>query len=264
MSGTRPARRLHLVDDNGEVVPSAKLTELQAALEKAREDLKLAERDLVSKRRQLAEKERDKARERLDHPQRELIKRIAVYWHRKCRPEDYARPRRRINPITPERFDAVAGIVEREEIVREEGKRSQRAWKFEFEHFKAAIDGEAFDPFLPPMKNGKANPQNDLEQIFRTEARFEMAMKKCPYEVVPVLPARLSPKEVAERGVTRDTPSQVPISVRGPAGVGRSEGSNESSYPLGGRVGREPLRVEARGLLVRARLEAGAAPESAA
>lgn len=193
---TAPARRhLQLVDgDTGEVVESRELAALQAALEKAQADLKNAEKDLRAKRRIITQLQEDKARERLEHPQRDLIRGICKYWHQVCRPEDYE-GRRRIVSDSPDRFDAVAALVEMERIVRDEGVKGKRRreWVYEREHFAAAINGAAFDPFVTVHKNGKQERHNDLSQICKDVTRFERAIAKCPYEVTPILPARAAP-----------------------------------------------------------------------
>lgn len=188
----QPAPHLRLVNaETGEFVPSQKLDELNALVAKFKGDLKNAEKDLRAKRRQNAELVRDKARERLEHPQREFVKRVAMSWWQVCRPEDF-NGRRRINPMTPDRFDAIAHLAEMEEVRLVDGKRT-RCWKYEAEHFKAAIAGAAFDPYTPILKNGKPDPQNDLEQICRSVSRFERFILKCPYPVVPIVPARPRP-----------------------------------------------------------------------
>lgn len=178
MSAGPASRHLHLVDsETGEVVPSAELAKLQAEVEKLREDRKGLEKDLRTKRRQISELERDKARERLEHPDRELIKRVATYWHRKCKG---ASPR--INPLSPARFDAVAGLAEMEEIHAdpETGKRSRRK-RYRPEDFKRAIDGAAFDHYVKKRRNGTEQHFDDLELICRDSKQFEEFMARAPY-----------------------------------------------------------------------------------
>lgn len=204
----QPATHLRLVrvnDEIGEVeyLDSHALEALEAELEKLRVDVKMAQRDVKSKNRRIAELERDLIRERLEHPDREFIKKVGIYWWRKCRGKDY-NGRRRINPMSPDRFDAVAALAEMQELKTVDGKRV-RCWKYEAQHFKAAIDGAAFDPFTPVAKNGVKQPQNDLEQICRNVSKFEASFKKAPYYEdrddyeFPPVPGfvRLSPREVA-------------------------------------------------------------------
>lgn len=186
----QPAPHLRLVNtETGEFVPSQKLEELMAELAKVRGDFKNAERDLKIKRRQLTELQRDKARERLEHPQHELIERICKYWHRRCRHGDV-----KVNPMSPARFDAVAGLVEMEMLVAVEGKRRRRReWRYEMEDFKAAIDGADFDHYAKKRKNGTEQHFDDLELICRDSKQFEEFRARCPHPVVPILPARPRP-----------------------------------------------------------------------
>lgn len=184
-----PSRHLHLVDETGEVVPSSKLADMQAELEKLRGDFANAEKDLKVKRRQIAELQRDKARERMEHPQRDLVVRVLRYWHRRCRGGSA-----RVNPLSADRFDAVAALAEMEQLVVEEGKRKRRRdWLYEFEHFKAAIDGCAFEHYSVKRKNGTEQHFDDAELIFRSASKMDEFIQRCPYPVVPILPARRRP-----------------------------------------------------------------------
>jgi hypothetical protein len=252
----QPARHLALVDQNtGEVVDSRELAELQAKLEKAQADLKNAEKDLRVKRATITQLQADKVAERLEHPQRDLILGICKYWHQVCRPEDY-NGRHRIVSSSPDRFDAVAALVEMERIVRDEsakGKR-RREWVYEREHFAAAINGAAFDPFETVHKNGKVERHNDLSQICKDVTRFERAIAKCPYEVVPILPARVPPGALDVTARNAHTPVQVPS--HRPTSTGHQEGSYGSSC-VGATCGRVPVHVEASGLVLHRRVEAG-------
>jgi hypothetical protein len=179
-----PASHLRLIrvdDDTGEVEPveSRELEAMEAELNKLRVDVKMAQRDVRSKNRRIAELERDKVRERLEHPDREFIKRVCKYWHRKSR-----KGNNRIDPLAPHRFDAVAALAEMEKIVIVEvdgRRRRERRWRYEAEVFKAAIDGNEFDPFESTHKNGKVDRHNDLEQTCRDVTRFERAAEKAPY-----------------------------------------------------------------------------------
>jgi hypothetical protein len=172
----QPARHLHVVsdrvaDDNGEVVsPEA----LVAEIEKLRVDLKMAQRDVKSKNRRISELERDKVAERLKHPDRELILRICKYWHRKCRGGDP-----RVKPDSPDRFDAVAALVEMEHIVAD-GGRKRRERVYPPEAFKEAIDGAAFDHFVKARKNGSEQHYDDLELIARSAAKFDEFRARAP------------------------------------------------------------------------------------
>lgn len=177
-----PQRHLHVVsdrvaDDNGEVVtPEA----LVAEIEKLRTDLKMAQRDVRTKNRRISELERDRVRERLEHPDRELILRVCSYWHRKCRGGDP-----RVKPDTPDRFDAVAALVEMEHIVKDEQGRRRRERVYPPEAFKEAIDGARFDHFAKPRKNGSMQHYDDLELICRSAARFDEFRARAPRVSVP-------------------------------------------------------------------------------
>lgn len=200
-----PLSHLRLVNtETGEFVPSQKLGELMAELEKVRGDFKNAERDLKIKRRQLTELQRDKARERLEHPQHELIERICKYWHRRCKAGDA-----KVNPMSPARFDAVAGLVEMEVLVAVEGKRRRRReWRYEMEDFKAAIDGAEFDHYAKKRRNGTDQHFDDLELVCRDSKQFEEFRARCPHPVVPILPARPRPGvRATPEAVTRPTGS---------------------------------------------------------
>lgn len=271
----KPARHLALVelDDAGEItgrVDSEALKTLEARAEKAETNFRLAEKDLASKRRIIANLERDRIRERLEHPDREFIKRVCLYWHRKCRRKDFDGPKR-LNPLSPDRFDAVAALAEMEMIVTVEvdGKRKrERRWRYEAEHFKAAIDAGEFDPYTPIMKNGKPKPQNDLEQICRNVSKFEAWIEKAPYVlgtwgggdlVVPAVPGftRLSPQALAEARMEAHTGERVPSTRLTQPQVGGSNAHRAVGDCDRGDAASSP----AGRLLVRARLEAG--PEGA-
>lgn len=179
-------RLIRVDDDTGEARPveSQALEELEAELVKLRGDRKNLERDLRMYRRRAAELERDRIRERLEHPDREFIKRVCVYWHRRCRTKDYDGPRR-IDPLAPNRFDAVAALAEMERIETYEDRngrtRRRRTWRYTAEVFKAAIDGGEFDPFETTHRNGKVERHNDLAQLCKDTTRFERAAEKAPY-----------------------------------------------------------------------------------
>lgn len=204
----RPKRHLRVVevDDRTGEVEIVSAEELAARIKKLEADLDGAEKDLRVKRRRITELQRDKMKERLEHPDREFIVRVCEYWHKRCRRADFD-GRRRINPLSPDRFDAVTALAEMEEIAKVDGKRT-RVWRYQAEHFKAAIDGAAFDPYTPPQKNGRQEPQNDLEQICRAAAKFEKAMGKAPYlkpgqewmDLPALEPARVSPDLIAAVG----------------------------------------------------------------
>lgn len=175
-----PARHLRPVGDfdpeTGEIPPGSRIPELLAQIEKLQGDLKAAERDLRAKRRQIAELERNKEQERREHPDRELIVRIATYWHKRCRGGD-----KRINPLSPARFDAVAGLVEMTVIeVDEETKKRRRVRRYQPEDFKTAIDGAHFDHFVKKRKNGSERHFDDLEWICRDSKQFEECIASAP------------------------------------------------------------------------------------
>jgi hypothetical protein len=174
------ARHLHVVqggitDDNGEVIPPHRLL---AELEKLQTDLSMAQRDVRTKNRRIAELERDKAAERLKHPERELILRVCRYWHAKCRHGD-----KRVKPDSPHRYDAVAALVDLEELVPLE-ERDPDGPKFRRVYgpdaFKQAIDGAAYDPYRKQRKNGSWVTYNDLETICRTAGTFDEFRARAP------------------------------------------------------------------------------------
>jgi hypothetical protein len=200
VSAPLPERHLRVVvPDTGQVLTAEEVGQLQARIDKLEADRKNLEKDIRGKRRQITELQRDKVRERLDHPDREFIKRVAVSWWRVCRASNP-----RIDPLAPNRFDAVAALAEMEVIgVNPETGKRERTWRYEAEHFKAAIAGAQFDPFETTHRNGKVERHNDLAQVCKDTTRFERFIQKCPYEVVPILPARPRPAD------TRAIPASV-------------------------------------------------------
>lgn len=253
---------MQLVDgDTGEILPSTELAAMQARLEKLEGDLKGAEKDLRAKRRIISELQRDRAQERLQHPHYALIRRVCRYWHAKCRGSDP-----RVNPMTPDRFDAVAALTEMERIVRDEDapRKKRREWLYELEHFKAAIDGAYFDHYVSKRRNGSDCHHWDLELICRGAAKFDEFIARCPHPVVPIAPARETPNALALRPVTRNNPSEVPNHPLPGQGGGRQLEGSDGSSCVGMRAGRFPGHVETGGLVVRGRLAVGLARESAA
>ena len=182
---TEPARHLRVVEavttPEGEVLTAEAVGLLQARIDKLEGDRKALEKELRTKRRQISELQRDRVRERLDHPDRAVIERIASYWHRKCRGGDP-----RVNPMSPARFDAVAALVEMTEIrLDEESGKRQKARRYEPEAFKEAIDGAAFDHYVKPRKNGTLQHFDDLELICRDSKQFEEFRSRAPQRAVP-------------------------------------------------------------------------------
>jgi hypothetical protein len=176
----QPARHLRVVEVNDETGEAAGIDveQLVVEVEKLRTDLAMAQRDVKTKNRRISELERDKARERLEHPDRKLIERVCTYWHRRCRAGDA-----RINPMSPARFDAVAGLVEMTEvgIVEVDGKRRRRKKRrYEPEDFKMAIDGAHFDHYVKVRKNGTEQHFDDLELICRDSKQFEEFRARVP------------------------------------------------------------------------------------
>jgi hypothetical protein len=174
------ARHLHVVpggitDDNGEVIPPHRLL---AEIEKLQTDLSMAQRDVKTKNRRIAELERDKAAERMNHPDRPLILRVCRYWHLKCRAGS-----NRVKPDSPHRYDAVAALVELEELIPVEerergGPKTRRVYGPDA--FKQAIDGAAYDPFRKQRKNGSWVTYDDLETICRTAGKFDEFRARAP------------------------------------------------------------------------------------
>jgi hypothetical protein len=172
------------VDNYSGEVEGVDVKQLVAEVEKLRVDLKMAQRDVKAKNRRISELERNKAQERLDYERRADVERIATYWHRKCRPDDFARETPRVNPMSPERFDAVRGILDQERLVPVEGqRRARREPTYSLEECKAAIDGAAFDHFSKQRRNGSWEHFDDLELIFRSGKHFEGFRDKAPRRV---------------------------------------------------------------------------------
>lgn len=184
-----PERKLHLVgqdlvDENGEIVPP-EVGRLREQLEALKVDKKMLRRDITTKNRVINELQRNKVEERLNYERRAEIERIGVYWHRKCRAEDYAKPVHKVQPMTPDRFDAVRAILEIERIVIEVDEVTGRTKKrrepfYSPEDFKRAIDGAAFDPFRTKRKNGTWQTHDDLELICRSSKHFDEFIAKAP------------------------------------------------------------------------------------
>lgn len=269
---TKPARHLMLVeaDEHGEIigrVESDALQKLEAALERAKLDFKMAQRDVAAKNRWISELERNKVWERLQHPDRAFIVRVCRYWHKRCR-----RGSARIDPLAPNRFDAVAALAEMERIVVEEvdGKRRRRReWRYSAEMFKAAIDGGEYDPFETTHKNGKVERHNDLSQICKDVTRFERFVEKAPGVVgsfaggdlvVPPVPGfeRLSPVDLARAHETRNNPVQ---GSSLPSSLGGHISEVHRGYPshiVGAIPSRSLGREQAPRPHIRGRLVAGA------
>lgn len=252
----RPARHLQLVDTNtGEIVESQELGAMQHELEELRTKFKMAQRDVAAKNLRIANLEADKARERLDYERYEDVKRIATYWHRKCRAGS-----KRVNPMSPDRFDAVRGILEQQEIVYVEvpgRKKPARKYvpKYSMAECKAAVDGAHFDHYVSKRRNGSEQHYDDLELIFRSGAKFEEFRDRCPYDW----------KALDLTGRNAHTSGQVPS--HGPVGsTGRSsEGFRYGSSCVGARHCRVPDGFEAvRPLFVRHVLADRGAGEPAA
>lgn len=179
----RPERHLHVVDHlvdqrTGETFTAPQVEELLARVDKLETDLHMAQRDVKRKNRQIAELERNKAQERLDHPDRDLIVRVATYWHKRCKDGDP-----RVDPLSPARFDAVAGLAEMTELrmVEVDGKKRRRKVKrYDPAAFKEAIDGAHFDHFRKQRKNGSWQAFDDLELIMRDAKQFEEFRARAP------------------------------------------------------------------------------------
>lgn len=175
-----PSRHLHLVNEDGEVVPSSKLEELQEQLEKLKVDLKMAQRDVKAKNRRIAELEANKIAERLNYERRGDVERILKYWWRKCR---NANPR--VQYMSPDRFDLIRELLDSEETIIEQIPGKKRAVKRReprnrLEDFKAAIDGAHFDGYSKPRKNGSVVTYDDITTICKSQASFDEHIKKAP------------------------------------------------------------------------------------
>lgn len=195
MASAQPARHLHVVngqfvdDQTGEVIPP-EIGRLQEEIAQLKLDLKMAQRDVKTKNRQISMLEQDRVQQRIQHPRRADIQRIATYWHRKCRPEDYARATRRIHPMSDDRFDAIAAILDQKEQVVGAGGKRRWEQKYTLEMCRAAIDGAKFDPFEKKQKNGRAKRFDDLALIFRDGAHFEDFRDRAPVSLAePFVPA---------------------------------------------------------------------------
>jgi hypothetical protein len=188
----QPARHLRLIDaETGELVQS----DVHAELEELRTKFKMSQRDVAAKNLRIAALEADKARDRLDHPRYQDAVRVARYWWRKCKAGNG-----RVHYMAPTRLDAVLALMDLEELVPVPGKRRrERRPVYTMAHFKAAIDGAAFDCFETKRRNGSTAKFDDLELICRSAGKFDEFIAKAPY-----------PLEVAERALMRDNPSRVP------------------------------------------------------
>lgn len=223
---TAPARRhLHLVDEHGEVVPSVELERLQARVEELEGKLKDAELDLRVKRGQITKLKNDRAQARLVHKDRDRIEAIHSYWQRRMGTT---------GSLSPDRFDAVAGILDQMEIGTEQamGKTVRfRRPKYEFpDDFKRAIDGCWDDHFVKVRKNGSEQHYTDLELICRDGKNFEEYIARCPARTEEAL---------ARAREARDTSGRVPAS---PLTRRRSESSEvqnarSSAWVVGGQSG---------------------------
>lgn len=186
MSHANAARHLRVIaaDDTGEVIPIDQhhaVQELAAENAKLRDELKMAHRDIDAKNRRILEMERDKAAERLEYERYADVQRIATYWHRKCRAADYALERPRIHAMSPERFDAIRGILEQQRVTIVAGqKRRHRVLAYTLEDCKAAVDGAAYDCFQKTRRNGSVQRFDDLELIFRSGVHFEGFRDRAP------------------------------------------------------------------------------------
>jgi hypothetical protein len=161
------------------VFTAPEVQDLIERLDKVTTDLHMAQRDVKRKNRQIAELERNRAQERLDHPDRDLIVRVATYWHRKAKGGDP-----RVDPLSPARFDAVAALAEMTELRVVEGedgkKRRRKVKRYDPAAFKEAIDGCCFDCYRKQRKNGSWQEFNDLELICRDAKQFEEFRQRCP------------------------------------------------------------------------------------
>lgn len=251
-----PKRHLALVDlETGERVESHELGAMQHELGELKTKFKMAQRDVASKNLRIAGLEADKARDRLDYERYADVERIATYWHKKVHAGN-----KRINPMSPDRFDAIRGILEQVDIVWEEpapGKKrrtKRQEPKYSLVECKAAIDGNAFDHFVKKRRNGSEQHFTDLEFVFRNSHNFEECRARCPYDWTKV--------DVTPRNA--HTHVQVPTTPAGSAGQALHGGQYGSKHALGGRVVREPLRVQGRRLLVREWLDVGVAGQPSA
>lgn len=176
-----PGPGLHLVGGTGEVVEHLEDAKLLARIEKLDGDLKAAEKDLRSKRRMITELQRNKVQERLQYERYKDVERIATYWHKRCRGGSA-----RCNPMSPDRFDAVRGLLDQERIVvDEETGKKRREPMYTLDQFKAAIDGAFFDCFVTKRKNGSVQRHDDLELIARSSKHFEEFIAKAPRRAEP-------------------------------------------------------------------------------
>lgn len=250
----RPARHLALVDQNtGEIVESQELGAMQHELQELRTKFKMAQRDVAAKNLRIANLESDKARDRLDYERYADVERIARYWHKKVHAGNA-----RINPMSPDRFDAVRGILEQQRIVWEDPPpgRKRRTRRVEpmysMAECKAAIDGNHFDHFVKKRRNGSEQHYVDLEFVFRNSKNFEECRDRCPYDWRAL---DVTPRKV-------DTSSRVPSHSASQGGQ-HTEGSYVGSCFVGFRADRGLLQAQGRGPVFRGWLRVGVAGESA-
>lgn len=170
------ARHLRLVDvDSGEWVADTDVAQLQERIEDLEGKLKDAELELRVKRAMITRLKRDMARERVEYERYDDVKRIAVFWWRLV-----AKSSPKVNPMTPERFDAVRGILDLKTFELDERGRRRYAPLHPLEDFEQAIRGAHFDPFVTVRKNGSRKRHDDLALICRDEGRFREFMAKAP------------------------------------------------------------------------------------
>lgn len=185
---TAPARHLTVVpggflDENGEVI-SPEVASLREEVAQLKQDVKNLENDIAGKRRVISELRRDKARERLDYARYDDVKRIATFWWRLI-----CKSNPRVQPMSPERFDAVKGILEIKTFeVDERGKR-RYAPVHELADFEQAIRGAHYDPYITRRKNGTEKRHDDLSLICRDQTRFREFMAKAPRRPKPFVAA---------------------------------------------------------------------------
>lgn len=256
----KPARHLALVelDGQGQIVgrvDSDALKQMEAELAEIKTKFKMAQRDVAAKNLRIANLEADRVHERLHYERYADVARIARYWHRKIHGGNP-----RINPMAPNRFDAVRGILDQERIVWDdppEGKKRRRKRSepaYTLEECKAAIDGAAFDHFVKKRKNGSEQHYHDLELIFRDSSHFEEFRDRCPGGVQPLARAREARNDVGE-GFQAAASSAA--SHHGGSTHGRSW-TGELPPTLGGTHARDGRALPLAGLFVRLQLAAGA------
>lgn len=123
--------------------------------------LRDAERDLRGKRTRIRFLEAQLQDDRVEYDRKDEVQSIFDEWRTVCR-----HPKSR---LTPDRFDAIRGLLE-----------VTKPQPYPREAFSAAIAGAAFDPYTRVRKNGTVQIFDDVEMVMRSGKSFEEFCKRAP------------------------------------------------------------------------------------